>query len=89
MKHKLWLSVAVAGLALMAFGKDEMPPPSADFKEGFRAGVRYGLLSHKMNPEEQSISAITTNAMFLYWAIVVKGGDLAPATNVSSINSPK
>lgn len=47
---------------------------SGDFKKGFNAGVRYGLIAFMQNPQEDNISTITKEALKWYWLIEIDEG---------------
>lgn len=44
------------------------------FKAGFEAGVKYGILSYMQNPEQDGLDFHIKEAQKWYWLIVVDGG---------------
>ena len=47
----------------------------SDFKAGFEAGVRYGLLAYMENPNESSIPTITKRAAQIFLFIQKESPD--------------
>ena len=50
---------------------ESLPPPGAEWIEGFEQGVRWGLIAFLQNPEESHIPTITDEAKKLYYFYIV------------------
>jgi hypothetical protein len=53
-------------------GQSESVDPQ--FKAGFEAGVKYGILSYMQNPEQDGLDFHIKEAQKWYWLVVVDGG---------------
>ena len=72
----LWLAVASESKTNLTFRTDQSADSvDSQFKTGFAAGVKWGIISFMQNPEEGSINFHIAEAQKWYWLVVVDKGE--------------